>query len=304
VESAERESSEATALDPGVGQALFADAVDRYLRPELKTRVADGRLATGTEVLRFQVLFRTDGGPEVRVNEEVGGTVSVQPAGAMLSPGQEVAVNDVASVSAYELRPEDAGLPHLTAFAHLGGWSLVFNFGVGHPRRNDFLTRAHEFVATAREAASAGRLGPFVDNAYSACELLAKAELLSSQPTVELVLESGSHGAIATPYHAWAKLGNTDQRFARLLKRLAELRGPGRYLDHDLALERASIDQILDDLTVMEEHVTDAVRGKTVGTEFQEQTFFAKRPLRAGQLVTTEDVTIFPPKKRKELKPE
>lgn len=295
MESAERESSEATALDPSVGQALFEDAVDRYLQPELKTRVADGRLAAGTEIYRFQVL-RTEAGSEVRLNKEVGGTIMVRPAGEMLSAGQEVTIDDIAGVVGYEPRPEDADAPHLTAFAHGGGWSLAFKLGSGDPRRTDFLTRANEFAATAREAASSGRLGPFVDNAFSACELLAKAELLSSEPTVELMLGKGSHPAVASAYHAWAKLGNTDQRFARLLKRLEELRGPGRYLDRELALERESIDEILHVLEAMEAHVTEAVRGKTLGPELQSQTFIATRPLAAGQLVTTDDVTIFPPK--------
>jgi hypothetical protein len=224
-------------------------------------------------------------------------------AGRAFSRGDEVTLENVDRVTGYESRPEDAGVPHLTAFAHSGGWSLVFEFGGGHPSRTDFLERAREFLATAQGAAQAGRLGPFVDNAFSACELLAKAELLSSQPSVELVLDSGKHDAIARPYHAWAKLGNTDARFPRLLSRLLELRGPGRYLDRDLTLDADAIREILALLEAMEAHITEVVDGSRRSLKADTQNMIAKRPLRAGQLVTSDDVTIYPLKRSRPSDP-
>ncbi len=98
----------------------------------------------------------------------------------------------------------------MTGFGHANGWSLSFEFAGGRPSRHDFLARACEFVTTAADALGRGHVGSFLDNAYSATELLAKAELLSAKPTVELVLNSKKHNAVATSYHLWANLGNTE----------------------------------------------------------------------------------------------
>lgn len=217
-----------------------------------------------------------------------------------LAAGEDVMIEDIAGITGYEPRVEDVGVPHVTAFAHRDGRSLVFEFSSGHPRKTDFLERARQFLITAREAARADRAGPFVDNAFSACELLAKTELLSSQPTVDLVLDRVTHRAVARPYNAWANLGNTDRRYARVLGRLAELRRLGRYVEKELTLEKDDVLEILQTLEAMETHVTRVVerKGRLGGSDAQ--MFFAKRSIRAGSLVMSDDVTIFPPKGAKE----
>jgi hypothetical protein len=83
-----------------------------------------------------------------------------------------------------------------------------------------------------------------------------------------LALET-KHRGIGRAYPAWVKLRN-------------------------FTLERPSIEEILSDLEAMEAHVTAAVEGTRHGPNLNSETFIAKRPLRAGELVTTEDVTIFP----------
>lgn len=206
-----------------------------------------------------------------------------------------MAVEDVSGVSEYTPRPQDVGVPHVTAFQHRDGWSVAFEFGRGgHPNRSEFLPLGLDYLETAREALREGRFGPFLDNAFSACELLAKAELLSNRPTVELVLNSHSHAAVARPFNAWAKLGNTDARFAKLLGQLAELRPSARYLQRDLGVSQTRAAEILGLLDEMSEHVQAQVDGRTNGGASSVFYVYAAREIRAGEIVREGDFSLVP----------
>ena len=90
---------------------------------------------------------------------------------------------------------------------------MSFDLSRRHPLSDDHLALGRDFAASAREAQAAGRLGVALDCAYSAAELLAKAELLSCSPTIEAALGARKHAGVATPYSLWARLGNTPARF-------------------------------------------------------------------------------------------
>lgn len=66
------------------GPALFEDMLERFIRPELERRVEGGRLSSTDTVFRFQLLFPDDGTPIIRLNEEVGGTVTAISTRAIL----------------------------------------------------------------------------------------------------------------------------------------------------------------------------------------------------------------------------
>ena len=281
-------------IDAEIGQTLLADLLERFVQPEVKRRLDTDELAVGTPIYRFQVLVPTDAQHAVRLNEEVGGSVDIEAVeGEEINSGDTVFSDQVAAVTRYEPRPEDADVPHVTAFAHKGGWTVAFDLGGGHATRHAFLERAREFLATTRDQAVAGRIHAFFENAFGACELLAKAELLSSRPTVDVVLGSSTHPAVARPYHAWAKLGNTEVRFARLLSRLTKLRSAARYPDRDLPADAPPLEETLATLVEMERHVTSVVE-RARHAELSTEMLIAKRPLHAGQLVTDNDVSIYP----------
>lgn len=273
------------------GQALFDDMLERFIRPELKRRVEGGDLSSTDTVVRFQLLLPDGVAPIIRLNDEVGGTVTAISTRAM-GAGEEVTVADIGGITAYEPRGEDAGIPHVSAFLHSGGWSLVFQFSQGHSSRFEFLERADQFLATARDALIGGRIAPFFDNAFSACELLAKAELLSGRPTIDLVLNSKSHSAIRSSYSLWAHLGNTDMRYSQLLHRLNDVRDPARYLRGDEDLTEGEAEATLELLGDMREHV----QGRVAGSASDHDRFFvyATRELKAGQLVTEGDFSPRP----------
>jgi uncharacterized protein (UPF0332 family) len=276
-----------------IGNNLFGEVVAGYIEPELQRRRQAGEWPDDV-LYRWQVLLPWGAPAQVRVNEEVGGTVTAKAA-RPIEKGEEVMVKDVAGITGYKPRHEDADIPHVTAFLHAEGWSIAFELGYRDPGRHDHLRAGQEFVAAAREALGAGRLRAFADNAFSAAELMAKAELLSSAPTVELALAARKHGGVASPYNLWARLGNTDPDFARLLNRLNDLRPAARYLNSDFALDAAQAQQLLTDLEAMAEHVRRVVedpRDKEHGYQV-----IATREIRAGTIVRPGDFTLIPPRR-------
>lgn len=285
-----------------IGATLFQDVLDRYIVAEVERRQETGEWTDDTGLYRFQVLMPPDGENEVRLNEQVRGTIQAVATRA-IEKGEEVVVEDFSGVKGYEPLPEDAGVPHVTAFLHRDGWSLAFEFSYRHPRRFEHLELATGFAATARDALAADRLNVALDNAFSAVELLAKAELLSCHPTIEAALAASSHGAVATPYSLWARLDNTDPRFVRLLYRLQELRPAGRYLNKALALKDDEPESLLTLLAEMEAHVRRVVEGADTREGPHGFNVIATRDIKAGQLVMRSDFTLRPPKTPKEPDP-
>jgi hypothetical protein len=229
------------------------------------------------------------------LNEEVGGEVLAKAARAV-SKGQDVTTADIAGIEKYVPRPKDADIPHVTAFLHSVGWSIVFQLGYRHPRRHDFRVCGHEFAETARESLAAGRVGVALDNAFSAAELLAKAELLSCAPTIEAALAARRHGGIREPYNLWGRLDNTERRFVDLLNRLWELRQPARYVDKELRLKEDEPEALLGVLADMEEHVDVVASGDLAAGAAHSYNVIAARGISAGQLVGPADVTLMPPR--------
>lgn len=272
-----------------VGTNLFTQVWDEYVEPELTRRAQAGQ-QPDESLYRWQVLLPWGKTAMVRLNREVGGTVAATAA-RPIEAGEDIAVEDIASVNAYTPCEEDAEVPHVTAFLHRDGWSLAFEFGYRDPRRHEHLQAGLEFLVTAHEAHAAGRLRSFADNAFSAVELLAKAELLSCAPTIEPALVARRHGSVAGPYNLWAKLGNTDPRYAALLNQLGHMRSGARYLNGGFALKNAEAALMLPVLDEMAEHVRTAVEDVLSERSYQ---VIAARPMRAGALVKPGDFTLKP----------
>ena len=285
-----------------VGSTLFQEMLSRFVEPEVSRRQEAGEWPVDAGIYRFQVLFHQEREPEVRFNEQVGGMLEAVAARA-LEKGEDVMLEDIAGVKGYKPRSEDDGVPHVTAFAHRDGWSLAFEFNYRHPRRFEYLASGREFAASACEALSAGRVGVALDNAFSACELLAKAELLSCHPTVDDALASNSHGAVARPYSLWARLDNTDARFVRLLYRLQELRPAGRYLNKELTVDADQASELIALLSEMEQHVTRVANGEDAGESPRGFNVIAARDIKAGQLVWRGDYTLRRAKPERRTKP-
>jgi hypothetical protein len=204
-----------------------------------------------------------------------------------------VYLQDFGAIGSYDLPDHERDLGHITAFLlHDGTWTVAWGARGGHPRRHDFFGLSAEFLRAAEHALSEGHLGAFTDNAFSAAELMAKAELLASGPTVDMVLGVRDHGTLASTYKRWADLGNSDRRFPKLLARLKKLRPAARYLDSPPALARADAAALLEQLRQMADFVGRRVRDRDALPD--EFTVYATRDLCAQEIMTTADFALVP----------
>ncbi|HEY5815759.1 MAG TPA: hypothetical protein VIS95_05405 [Solirubrobacterales bacterium] len=282
----------------GDGRATAAMAGDElwewmrsvHLEPEIARRLATGDLEEGSRIWFAQVLFWQDRPPQVRLNEEVQGTLQAEARGP-IEKGQEITTEDMGSVSGFLLPEADGDAAHITMLVTATGPCLVFDAAYNTLRIQSQLKAADEFLKIAAVAVEHGTLRAFAENAFGACELLASAELLWL-PDKRVMTRK--HMTVRSFYNQWAKLENTDLRFAGLLNRLGELRASARYLRADFELGNSEASEILSLLGEMRDHV-EAVRVKrTLGNRVPRgYRVIATRDMRAGEMMTPGDAQLF-----------
>lgn len=205
---------------------------DLWIKPEIRMRQEKSLLPDPYSFYAAQVIMNHDLPTEVRFDEEVHAVVR----GKLQKPstkGQQIALDELESLEEIALTDIDSNAGHMTIIAHRGRWIIRFDFRYNAARSRDHIKAAREFLDAAISSLEREHLRPFVDNLFSAVELLAKATLLLHD---EDMLTIKKHGVVHSKYNLWGKLGNTDARYTKLLNCLSKLRGPSRYLNKDLTL--------------------------------------------------------------------
>lgn len=196
--------------------------------PELDRRIAAGLRAPGEPVTTWQILVFPDGRkPIVRLEDEVRG-VAMVTASRDVDSGEDVLDSEVTGLSDFLLLDgdhDDAG--HLTVLQIAEGQAIAFDFRYHSAHAAGLTARAPEFLYAAEAALNAGHLNAFAENAYTAGELVAKAELIVSLDTD--LAAAKTHKRVLSSYNQQLKLANTSQDAAKVLNRLASLRKTARY---------------------------------------------------------------------------
>ena len=238
-----------------IGERLLDQVMTIWILPEVRRRQAR-RSAPEPYPLAFaQVVFRVGAAPEIRLNEEVRGTALVRRAdpASEIAVGDDVFLDDIAGVEHFELPDEDANAGHVTIVATPRGISISFDATYNKSHVRAHLDAAEEFFEAAQGALARGQFRPFAESAFAAAELLAKAELLPLPDST--ILDSKTHGTVASKLHWWASTGNIDPTLAKLLTRLTELRDSSRYLRGGKQLVEGEADELFQQLIVLREHV-------------------------------------------------
>jgi uncharacterized protein (UPF0332 family) len=217
--------------NPKLGESLLKQALDLWIRPEIERRRKNNKLPNQFTLRAAQIVMNVDAGaPQVRFNEEVKAVLKVRlpkPMGRTMEAGETVVLDDGMEVEDIELTDADPNAGHVTLLAKGGQWHIKFDFRYNAERCLETLAIGREFLDGAAASLKKQNLSAFVDNLFSATELMAKAELLLIPD--KKILDRSSHGLVSTKYNSLGKLGNTDQRYVKLLNRLASLRKPARY---------------------------------------------------------------------------
>jgi HEPN domain-containing protein len=239
-------------MDEQVSEAVIQQAMEFWINPEIERRRAAGALSEDFALSAAQVILDPNAAePEVRLNDEVKAALLVE-ANREVVRGEELTREDVTAYKDIILTEDDANAGHITIVPHEGRWALAFDFRRNAAHMAQHAERARQFLDTAAWARREGKLAPFVDNLFSATELMAKG-LLIWMPD-ETLLKGKSHGRIHDRLNFEGKMENVDPRFPKLLNELAALRRPARYLARDFNLTNDEMDEML--ATAGEMHAT------------------------------------------------
>jgi HEPN domain-containing protein len=224
-------------LNPNNGRTAgsaetLQDIFDLYFGPEIERRKSAGNLIEPFVLRMAQVVFTEDQEPEVRLNDEVRISLIVK-AQRTVQKGDPVYDSDIEEIDSFELDHADADAGHYTAVRWKGGWRILFDFRRNKGRALNFLKRAEEFLSVAEHALSQQFYGPFVDNTFSACELLAKAILITAAGTESS--RAKSHRVIHSGINKWSKLGNVNGKFIEVFNKLSDARSSARYKAADVS---------------------------------------------------------------------
>lgn len=289
----EGDSSDSALLPRDAGDELWRWFREVHLGPELKRRIEAGTIQVGDPLFRAQVLFRmSQEQPEVRINHEVVGTAQISAHGP-IDKGDAVTQRQIKEITGFLLPEEDADAAHLTWLVGAKGGKLFFDGTYNTLVIDQHIAAADEFLVLARLALKGKALRGFIENAFSAAELLAKAELL---PLPERrVLEGRKHTQIRSLYNQWAQLGNTEIRFAALLNRLGDIRRAARYLKEELDLGPAAPEELLADLEDLREHVETTRPRRDLRSKGKARSYKVEaiQEIRSGQLVGWESFRVF-----------
>lgn len=225
------ENSLASAIVPPdpekFGQAVMKNVFEIWFTPEIERRKAAG-LIGGDFVLMFaQALFPEDVPNQIRLNDEVRGIMMVE-AQRDATLGEQALMSDLKGIRSFELIEEEMDCGHFTIFRRdaSNDWMISFNALAGRRMAAGFIKLASEFLFTSKAAAAGGHVGPAIDNLFSACELLAKAELIMHRFEAA---KSKKHGAIHSVINRWGQLGNVHPQSVRTMNRMGNLRSAARY---------------------------------------------------------------------------
>jgi HEPN domain-containing protein len=257
-------SDAAPQLPPEAGEKLLKSLFALYVEPELARRVHAGHpLAPGTPLYAIQVVFNVASETAVRLNDEVGGYMQVRAA-RDLKKGEPVMSNDITDITRVELTDADPDAAHMTAFYLSDGWVITWDARYNASLIASHLQAAGEFVVLAEVAFERGLLRGFVENAFHAAELLAKAAILALPD--EVVLKAKTHTAVGGRFNRWAKLGNTDPRYAQLRNELEKLRAAGPYLRGEFAFDGEQAREMLATLKEMRSHTEEVSPRRTIAS--------------------------------------
>ncbi|MGP1284165.1 MAG: hypothetical protein ACTS1X_14415 [Parasphingopyxis sp.] len=214
--------------------------------PEIARRREAGQIDDDFSLFAAQMIQTGETVKEVRLNEEVNG-VTVIKANRPVNKGEQVYLSDLQELVSFDLVESELDYGHFTIFWTGKGWSGAFDFRTGRARSVQLVNSARQFFEAAKSSAENELPRPSVDNLFSACELIAKAELILD-PIHKTKIES--HGGVHTGINLRRKQGNTDSEFVSLFNKLANQRRPARY---DASADSQAPTR--DDFQIVERHI-------------------------------------------------
>lgn len=209
----------------------FKDLINRFILPEIEKRQKNGSLPVLFVLRSAQIVFFPDSTQKIiRLNEEVRAIAQVKVKQATVKKkGEPVFVNEIEDIKRVALTPEDNPDCAHILMSNLGDkWVLSFDFRYNKGLAKKYVNRANEFIDSSEFNLNKKNWGAFVDNLFSASELLATAILLLF-PDPKMRGKTNHH-MIKTGFNQYAHRGNLKHEYCDVFNDLSDLRTKGRYV--------------------------------------------------------------------------
>jgi hypothetical protein len=215
-----------------------------YVKPEIERRKEAGTLPADFQLRAFQLIFNVDAdAPEVRLNDEAK-VVAMVKAARDIARGQPVTVEDIAEYKELLLTEDDPDAAHITIVNIDGEPIFAADARVNATRSAAHIALARQFIDTAAWASEQGYPAVFVDNLFSASELMAKGFLIWAREN-QTLLKTKTHPPIKSLFNKQGQKEAIDGRYPALLNRLGQLRERARYLSGGLDLDAGEREEML-----------------------------------------------------------
>jgi len=227
-------------------RTVFAQFMDLFVIPEVKRRQEIGELEKSLDLRAAQIVFFPDGRkPQVRINSEVKaiGKVKLKPR-ISKKVGDPIREHEVEGLREITLTEEDdPDCAHATLIRISNSWIIAFDFRYNKALSAKHMETAKQFYESAEFAFNQRNWAPFVDNLFSAAELIAKATLLLMPDSK--FRNKAKHGGIQVRYNRFADLGNVKPVYRKTFNRLSGLRPYARYLRRDITISEKEARNLL-----------------------------------------------------------
>lgn len=189
-------------------------------------------------------MFFNDGRPHrVNINDEVNVTFKAEfKPGIHIAEGGDVYLDQIERIEGFKLDDSiDPDCGHITVISIGGHWYLFFDARYERAWAEELIVASEQFLAAAEHARSRKHWRAFVDNAFSAAELAAKAIL------VLMPMRGGrppsSHRGVKTRFNEIAKMGKVDPHHRDVFNKLAQARILARYPKRELVFGEGTADE-------------------------------------------------------------
>ncbi len=218
-------------------QRAFDQFMHLFVLPEIECRKKENILPEKFVLNMAQVIFSGNSTrPVVRLNEETKILAKCKlKSGIKMNKGNVVSWRQIENIQVIRLPDDEEGKYAHISMVRVGGtWLFSFDFRYNKELARNCFETAKQFLYSAQEALEEKRPAPFIDNLFSAIELLAKAELLlMPDPKFK---QKATHKSIQLKYGRYVDIGNAKPEFKKTLNELTGLRNSARYLKSDYNL--------------------------------------------------------------------
>jgi uncharacterized protein (UPF0332 family) len=214
-------------LDQEGVNRFFQQCFELWINPELEKRKQSGLITEPFVLNSAEVVMFGDGSPlEVRLNEEVRSIFKVsipQERIQSLGPGDLVSADNA---QVLDIKPPQDEIDHAHVVLIRTGqtWAFTFNFTYNSGHVAECYKAAKEFFDSAQNNLQNDKYRSFIDNLYSAVELMSKCLLLMTPGEVKY-----NHNGIQRRINERKKNQVIGGDLAPLLNRLSTERTKARY---------------------------------------------------------------------------